>query len=131
MGKGNMSFGNVGHNSYSANNVSALASQTMGNSTEWRDNHNSFKSGNEASRVNNLSQSSGTQAMTGGIAGNESFNNLMGGMGSNLDFNNITGNSQAAGSECGNTNKWLNGNWVSYNECDCVKKYFNILHSHR
>ncbi|QKF59286.1 conjugal transfer protein TraG N-terminal domain-containing protein [Aliarcobacter lanthieri] len=105
MGKGNMSFGNVGHNSYSANNVSALASQTMGNSTEWRDNHNSFKSGNEASRVNNLSQSSGTQAMTGGIAGNESFNNLMGGMGNNLDFNNITGNSQAAGKD-------INGNQI-------------------
>ncbi|WP_418180612.1 conjugal transfer protein TraG N-terminal domain-containing protein [Aliarcobacter lanthieri] len=105
MGKGNMSFGNVGHNSYSANNVSALASQTMGNSNEWRDNHNSFKSGNEASRVNNLSQSSGTQAMTGGIAGNESFNNLMSGMGNNLDFNNITGNSQAAGKD-------INGNQI-------------------
>lgn len=72
MGKGNMSFGNVGHNTYSANKQDASASQVMGNSMRW-DDIASFNSGTQANRLNGVSSQSGTQGFGGGIG--ESWTN--------------------------------------------------------
>lgn len=98
MGKGNMSFGNVGHNSYSANSVNAAASTVMGNSMRW-DDISTFNQGNQSNRMNNVSTQSGTQFINGGLSANQSYNNLMSGMGKELGFNSISGDSQAVGKD--------------------------------
>lgn len=98
MGKGNMSFGNVGHNSYSANSVNAAASTVMGNSMRW-DDISTFNQGNQSNRMNNVSTQSGTQSINGGLSANQSYNNLMSGMGKELGFNSISGDSQAVGKD--------------------------------
>lgn len=72
MAKGNMNFGNVGHNTYSANKLDATASQVMGNAFRF-DDLATFNQGNQANNYNSLSNTQGTQGFGGGLG--ESWSN--------------------------------------------------------
>ena len=89
MGKGNMNFGNVGHNTYSANKLDALASQVMGNSFRYDDLATSSR-GSKSEQFNSLSSQSGSQAFGGGLGASWSNSALAQQLGTSYDFN--TGN---------------------------------------
>ncbi len=85
MGKGNMNFGNVGHNTYSANSINAAASGTFGQNTRV-DYSNTYTSGSSSNVMNGLSTTQGTQAFGGGLGGSWVNSALSQDLGKQYDF---------------------------------------------
>ena len=94
-----MNFGNVGHNTYSANKLDALASQVMGNSFRYDDLATSSR-GSKSEQFNSLSSQSGSQVLGGGLEGSMTNSMLASQLGKNFDFNstdNLNGNKLSGG----------------------------------
>ncbi len=85
MARGNMNFGNVGHNTYSANKLDALASGTFGQNTRV-DYSNTYTSGSSSNVINGLSTTQGTQAFGGGLGGSWVNSALSQDLGKQYDF---------------------------------------------
>jgi len=89
MGRGNMSFGNINHNNYSANKLDALASQVMGNSMRYDDIAMSNQ-GTKVERHNGVSNTHGQQVLNGGISEDKLIDSFVKGAGKGYSFKGAT-----------------------------------------
>lgn len=128
-GLGNANFGNVSHDSYSANKFDSTRTVGQGQSFSYSD-KGSFDTSTNAVGGNTASYNNKTSGVFGAntnFGGNSNFNSLMNGAGQGMSFSNINGELSSAGSVNGQSLYSGAGATLTNNQGESVKLGNNAL----